>query len=104
MKIHKEVKIGHIHLTVANLENSLKFYRDIFGRRNRNDYKKIRYKGIIWRDILKEISATVPQYSDINPKNLGESGVRWMESAIETRIASLTLTAYSSPAEEKGAN
>jgi catechol 2,3-dioxygenase len=31
MKIHKDVKIGHIHLSVANLENSLKFYRDILG-------------------------------------------------------------------------
>ena len=31
MKIHPEVKIGHVHLTVANLERSLAFYRDILG-------------------------------------------------------------------------
>ena len=30
-KIHPDVKIGHIHLTVANLERSLKFYRDLLG-------------------------------------------------------------------------
>ncbi len=29
--IHPEVQIGHIHLTVANLERSLKFYRNILG-------------------------------------------------------------------------
>lgn len=28
---HPEVKIGHIHLTVADLEKSLKFYKDILG-------------------------------------------------------------------------
>lgn len=31
MSIHKEVQIGHVHLTVANLERSLKFYRDVLG-------------------------------------------------------------------------
>lgn len=31
MKIHPEVKIGHVHLTVADLERSLAFYRDILG-------------------------------------------------------------------------
>jgi catechol 2,3-dioxygenase len=30
-KIHPEVKIGHIHLTVSDLETSLKFYRDLLG-------------------------------------------------------------------------
>lgn len=29
--IHPEVKIGHVHLTVADLERSLHFYRDILG-------------------------------------------------------------------------
>ncbi len=56
------------------------------------------------RDILKEIAAIVPQYFGINPKNLGEAGVRWMEPASETRIASLTLTAFTSPADKKGTN
>lgn len=31
MSIHPEVKIGHAHLTVSNLERSLKFYRDLLG-------------------------------------------------------------------------
>ncbi len=31
MKIHPEVTIGHVHLTVANLERSLAFYRDLLG-------------------------------------------------------------------------
>ncbi len=31
MAIHKEVGIGHVHLTVANLERSLGFYRDLLG-------------------------------------------------------------------------
>ena len=30
-KIHPETKIGHIHLTVSNLQRSLKFYKDILG-------------------------------------------------------------------------
>ena len=30
-KTHPKTKIGHIHLTVSNLDNSLKFYRDILG-------------------------------------------------------------------------
>lgn len=29
--IHPEVKIGHIHLTVSDLERSVKFYRDLLG-------------------------------------------------------------------------
>ncbi len=29
--IHPDVKIGHVHLTVSNLERSLKFYRDLLG-------------------------------------------------------------------------
>ncbi len=31
MTIHPDVRIGHIHLTVANLERSLSFYRDLLG-------------------------------------------------------------------------
>ena len=31
MKIHPKVAIGHIHLTVSNLQQSLNFYRDILG-------------------------------------------------------------------------
>ena len=31
IRIHPEVKIGHVHLTVANLERALKFYRDLLG-------------------------------------------------------------------------
>jgi catechol 2,3-dioxygenase len=31
MKIHPETRIGHVHLTVSNLERSLGFYRDILG-------------------------------------------------------------------------
>lgn len=31
MAIHPKVQIGHVHLTVSNLERSLKFYRDILG-------------------------------------------------------------------------
>jgi catechol 2,3-dioxygenase len=30
-KTHPKTKIGHIHLTVSNLERSLKFYRDLLG-------------------------------------------------------------------------
>jgi catechol 2,3-dioxygenase len=30
-KAHPKTKIGHIHLTVSDLERSLKFYRDILG-------------------------------------------------------------------------
>ncbi len=29
--IHPEVRIGHIHLTVADLERALKFYKDVLG-------------------------------------------------------------------------
>ena len=29
--IHHEVRIGHVHLTVSNLERSLQFYRDALG-------------------------------------------------------------------------
>ena len=31
MKAHSETQIGHVHLTVANLDRSLIFYRDILG-------------------------------------------------------------------------
>lgn len=31
MTIHNDVRIGHVHLTVADLERSLSFYRDILG-------------------------------------------------------------------------
>ena len=31
MSIHNEVTIGHVHLTVADLERSLAFYRDLLG-------------------------------------------------------------------------
>lgn len=31
MNIHPEVTIGHVHLTVGDLERSLKFYRDLLG-------------------------------------------------------------------------
>ena len=31
MKIHPEVTIGHVHLTVADLDRSLLFYRDLLG-------------------------------------------------------------------------
>src|SRR5437667_1234176 len=29
--VHPEVRIGHVHLTVSNLERALKFYRDVLG-------------------------------------------------------------------------
>ncbi len=31
MPIHPKTTIGHVHLTVSDLERSLKFYRDILG-------------------------------------------------------------------------
>ncbi len=31
MVIHKDVHIGHVHLTVSNLDRALKFYHDILG-------------------------------------------------------------------------
>ncbi len=31
MAVHKEVQIGHVHLTVSDLERSLAFYRDLLG-------------------------------------------------------------------------
>lgn len=37
MKIHPKVTIGHIHLTVSNLERALVFYRDILGFEVTND-------------------------------------------------------------------
>lgn len=30
-KIHKDVQIGHVHLSVADLDRSLAFYRDLLG-------------------------------------------------------------------------
>jgi catechol 2,3-dioxygenase len=38
MKIHPEVKIGHVHLTVSDLERSLGFYRDLLGFEVTNKY------------------------------------------------------------------
>ncbi len=31
MSIHPDVKIGHVHLTVSELDRSLRFYRDLLG-------------------------------------------------------------------------
>ncbi|MBY0376493.1 VOC family protein [Patescibacteria group bacterium] len=31
MAIHKDVQIGHVHLTVRDLDRSLSFYRDLLG-------------------------------------------------------------------------
>src|SRR6059058_3406145 len=31
MGIHPQTRIGHVHLTVADLERSLRFYRDVLG-------------------------------------------------------------------------
>lgn len=31
MSIHPKVQIGHVHLTVSDLDRSLRFYRDILG-------------------------------------------------------------------------
>src|SRR3989338_9001291 len=31
MEIHNDVRIGHIHLTVLNLDRALTFYRDLLG-------------------------------------------------------------------------
>ena len=31
MKIHPEVTVGHVHLTVADIDRSLGFYRDLLG-------------------------------------------------------------------------
>jgi catechol 2,3-dioxygenase len=31
MTIHPETRIGHVHLTVADLERSVRFYRDVLG-------------------------------------------------------------------------
>lgn len=39
MTIDKATKIGHVHLTVSNLEKSLKFYRDILGFEVTNKYR-----------------------------------------------------------------
>jgi catechol 2,3-dioxygenase len=30
-KVHPEVKIGHVHLKVSNIDKALKFYRDLLG-------------------------------------------------------------------------
>lgn len=38
MTISTEAKIGHVHLTVSNLERSLKFYSDILGFEVTNKY------------------------------------------------------------------
>src|SRR5260370_16506816 len=31
MAIHPSARIGHVHLTVADLDRSLRFYRDVLG-------------------------------------------------------------------------
>src|SRR5437667_7236790 len=31
MRIHPETRIGHVHLTVADLDRALAFYRDVLG-------------------------------------------------------------------------
>ena len=31
MSIHPQTRIGHVHLTVADLERALRFYRDVLG-------------------------------------------------------------------------
>jgi len=31
MSIHPQARIGHVHLTVSNLERALAFYRDVLG-------------------------------------------------------------------------
>jgi len=41
MKIHPEVTIGHVHLTVADLERSLSFYRDLLGFEVTTRYGKL---------------------------------------------------------------
>lgn len=38
MPIHPKTKIGHVHLTVSNIEKSLKFYRDLLGFEVTNKY------------------------------------------------------------------
>jgi catechol 2,3-dioxygenase len=38
MKAHPETTIGHVHLTVADLERSLGFYRDLLGFEVTNRY------------------------------------------------------------------
>jgi len=40
MKIHPEVTIGHVHLTVADLDRALGFYRDILGFEVTTRYSK----------------------------------------------------------------
>ena len=45
--VHPEVRIGHVHLKVADLERSLAFYRDVLGfeltqRCPLNDYHCLR--------------------------------------------------------------
>lgn len=40
MIISPKTKIGHVHLTVSNLEKSLQFYRDILGFEVTNKYGK----------------------------------------------------------------
>lgn len=40
MTIHPEATIGHVHLTVADLERSLSFYRDILGFEATTKYGK----------------------------------------------------------------
>ena len=50
------------------------------------------------RDILKEIAASVPAYSDITPKSLGESGIRWSYPEGEMTPPTIVLSAKAPPA------
>ena len=40
--IHPEVRIGHVHLTVSNLERAVEFYRDALGLNSRSDTARAR--------------------------------------------------------------
>ena len=49
------------------------------------------------RDILKEIAASVPQYSGITPRSLGEAGVRWNYAQSDPKTATPVPVAYTPP-------
>jgi NADH-quinone oxidoreductase subunit G len=55
------------------------------------------------RDVLRDIAATVPLYSGITPKSLGESGVRWSYPGGGERPLRVTPVAYSAPARAAAA-
>ena len=54
------------------------------------------------RDILKEIASEIPTYAEITPKSLGESGIRWNETAGETKSPVLKLPATAPTAQKAG--